>query len=878
MDLPHSLLSQEVCKGEAMFTLPPPASPQSWPLQAASSRFFDYPRSPVVSLSRFGGLLTKFPLPPQGRNVQNQIGLFPAIYTIPFQQPPPSAAETQPLSPQSPVNVPKGSFSSSSDGVYDGVNLHSDPAFAGDNPLNAETVLSDVEEAIGEFTIASSASSQLSSPAHERSEIFGENCSSDEEETLVSSTQVNPILAQIRKWSPQDVAAFLVDRGFPNQAPNFVRHEISGAILLELDLAMLKEVDIAAFGVRFGIMREIEGLRKLAMLTKPTAHQRTGSKDQEVRAPQRSPARSGQSGDDDLDSLDRLPGASRSSKHSSPVQFSTLPRDYYRRNSYEPSSPHSATSSRPYSFSHDKNRIYTRRSSGAGHRSTQSQDSGFGESYPDLDQTTTKPGGHARSRSTASGIDGSSSMGRVRIDSQDSGLGHSRHTSTDTTTKSPGTAGHKRQNSSLATLRAQPPSIPLMEAVGARWKNELARDTSNSSNASGSKGSSTVILPGTRSEAPQSKPTAKFLIAPNSTRSPVPDKPGHPSNENGVRLVKSYGQLRRRSSSTTSPPVVDGYGDADSHQHRSTLLRNISAKEASAQADYSGWLKKRTERGASIAGLSVGPGAGMVGGWKKRWFVLQGRRLSYYHSDKVFIPFLVRSNLQDAKEKGVIDITAHRCVTTVSASSPPSTSPTEVPNSTGPTRKISLTGGSKLIFKLVPPAPGASRAVTFTPQKTHIFSAENEIEFRGWVESLMKANIGLDATGAFPCRFTLIVAPVISSSTVPLISLSRAKEMRSRPPALDLSEANRPSPVNRTAKSSYVTASNGETLKSTKGQFEPKSPPLPTPPLAKTDEVKGNFELEMEKALGKVGKAEGKTPESEKKQPILELSIPIGLS
>jgi hypothetical protein len=66
-------------------------------------------------------------------------------------------------------------------------------------------------------------------------------------------------------------------------------------------------------------------------------------------------------------------------------------------------------------------------------------------------------------------------------------------------------------------------------------------------------------------------------------------------------------------------------------------MQNISAKEASVGADFSGRLKKKTERGTSIVGLGVGPAAGMVGGWKRRWFVLKGRRLSYYTSDKVFL-------------------------------------------------------------------------------------------------------------------------------------------------------------------------------------------------------------------------------------------------
>ena len=623
----------------AMCTLPPSTPPGNWPLWT-SSRVLHSRSASVVSVSRYNDLLAKFPLPPQGRNVQNQIGLFPAIYTVPYQPPAPATAETRPLSPKSPANAPKDSLTSGSDGVYEGLGLHSDRAYAVDNPLNsADMVLSDVEEAIGEFTIASSASSQISSPAHDQGNVFDEDYSSDEDESSVSSLTVNPVLAQIRRWSPQDVAAFLIDRGFSNQAPNFIRHEISGAILLELDLAMLKEVDIAAFGVRFGIMREIEGLRKLAMPSKQTSHQRRKSRDDEVHVPLRSPARSIQSGDEDKAPLDS------SSKHASPVPQSIR---HYRRSSYEPSTPHSATSSRPYSFSHDQARQNQtwdpRRTSRIGHRSTLSQDSGFSGSTPDIDPTSHQ-GGHARSKSVASGIGGPSTTGRVRVDSQDSGLGHSRHTSTDTLMKSPAKVGHKRQNSSLATVRAQPPSIPLMEAVGAKIKNESGTNVSSSPSGPDSKGSSTVVLPGTRSETPQNKPAAKFLIAPNSTRSPVPEKPKASSGgENGVRLVKSYGQLRRRSSSTTSPTPIGENGGTDLHHHRSVLLKNISAKDASAQADYSGWLRKRTERGTSIAGLGIGPSVGMVGGWKKRWFVLKGRRLSYYHSDKA-IQVRVLSNL-----------------------------------------------------------------------------------------------------------------------------------------------------------------------------------------------------------------------------------------
>ena len=217
------------------------------------------------------------------------------------------------------------------------------------------------------------------------------------------------------------------------------------------------------------------------------------------------------------------------------------------------------------------------------------------------------------------------------------------------------------------------------------------------------------------------------------------------------------------------------------------------------------------------------------------------------------------------KEKGVIDITAHKCVTTASAASV-STSPINSPTS-GPSRKISLKSSNKFVFKVVPPAPGTSRAVTFTPQKVHIFGAENEVDFRGWVEAFMKANIALDTNGSHPSRAELIIAPVISSSTVPLISLERAKEMKSRPPALDLTESNKGSPVLQ--QTSYIINFDGSAV---------KSPPLPTPPLAKEkSEVSENFEVEMEKALGKFVKVEGPTPEPGPENMPLEVSIPIGL-
>ena len=617
---------------------PPITPPGNWSFQ---------PVFPVASLScsssvllprsRFRELLAKFPLPPQGRNVQNQIGLFPAIYTIPYQPPTPGSAEVRPLSPQSP-NPLQRSFSSESEGVYEGLGIHSDQVYAVDSQLNHnESSASDIEDTLANFSIQSSASSVLSSEL-----VNAELLTTEDDSTDGSSEPINPILAQIRQWSPKDVAAFIADRGFPNQAQNFVRHEISGAILLELDLAMLKEVDITAFGIRYQIMREIEGLRKLgAPPPRGTSRQAQSRHGATVRLPIRSPTRSVTSGDDEDEPYRRPASASPAQKRDvvSPLpQFSSR-SGHSRQSSYEPSTPRSVISPRPLSMSSDPSRLsvqgaWDRQRSSAhkfGHRSTISQDSGFGgsnHSTPDIDSgsTNSRPG-HRKSRST-SGMEGLSPPERMRVASQDSGLGHSRHTSTDTVIKSPKN-GHKRQSSSLATVRVQPPSIPLMQAAG------KPNDTKNLPSIPTS---SAVILPGTRSETPPTKSGPKFLIAPNSIRSPMSERERSGSvGESNVRLVKSYSALRRRSSSTASPvsPTQDDSPRTDLHHHRSVLLKNLPAKDAAETADLSGWLKKRTEKGTSIAGLNVGPGVGMVGGWKKRFFVLKGRRLSYYHSEKV---------------------------------------------------------------------------------------------------------------------------------------------------------------------------------------------------------------------------------------------------
>jgi hypothetical protein len=207
-------------------------------------------------------------------------------------------------------------------------------------------------------------------------------------------------------------------------------------------------------------------------------------------------------------------------------------------------------------------------------------------------------------------------------------------------------------------------------------------------------------------------------------------------------------------------------------------LREITPAEAAKAGDYSGWMKKRGSSG--------------VGAWKPRFFVLNGRRLSYFYSEK------------DTMEQGLIDITSHKVLpatddrlvglhaaiaavaspmaTPRRVISPPSHSPNS-PESPGkstkeekepstPTKKKEKDQGW-FTFKLVPPAPGAAKGVTFTQPRLHYFATDTRDEGKKWMAALMKATIDRDET-----------QPVVTSYSAKTISLSKARALRARPPAL----------------------------------------------------------------------------------------------
>lgn len=188
-----------------------------------------------------------------------------------------------------------------------------------------------------------------------------------------------------------------------------------------------------------------------------------------------------------------------------------------------------------------------------------------------------------------------------------------------------------------------------------------------------------------------------------------------------------------------------------------------SPAEQIADADYSGWMKKKS--------------GSLMTTWKPRLFVLKGRRLSYYYSDT------------DTEEKGLIDISFHNVMVAhnekLTGIHAAMTGASGIPVS--PKDSATFTSAQKdlqenppaagtdddglFIFKLVPPKSG--RGVTFTKPTVHYFAVNSRQEGRLWMAALMKAVIDREQDG--------VVTTTYNQKT---ISLAKARERKERPPAL----------------------------------------------------------------------------------------------
>lgn len=242
------------------------------------------------------------------------------------------------------------------------------------------------------------------------------------------------------------------------------------------------------------------------------------------------------------------------------------------------------------------------------------------------------------------------------------------------------------------------------------------------------------------------------------------------------RAATSQSELRKKSKKQNTSAWQEG-------------LRHITPLEAAKEADFSGWMWKR--------------GSGNVPTWGVRFFVLNGRRLSYFYTG------------DDTKERGLIDITSHKVLpatgdrivnlhASLAAVTKTSTKPASTATSPeffrgfepqncagetsfrrspfGPLSPTDCQDREKekepkergwFTFKLVPPAPGAARGVTFTAPRLHYFATNTRDTGRAWMAAIMKATIEIDST-----------QPITTSYSSSTISLAKARALRARPPDL----------------------------------------------------------------------------------------------
>ncbi|AAS54198.1 AGL293Cp [Eremothecium gossypii ATCC 10895] len=660
--------------------------------------------------------------------------------------------------------------------------------------------------------------------------------------------ELNPADAEL--WTPEQVTAYLLSTGFDEESSNkFQEHKISGAILLELELAHLKELEINSFGTRFEIFKEIEAIKETvakASTSQTKANgegQKTGgqlmpaapvSQDhalagQNLRqnikdaaslgkaVPQQvlyqapsSPELAIYSGTPTDDTFMSPRKAPEPPSYPSPVQPPKSPSvtllrhisnsssllqnqarnqhiTIYEHGPQTLNSPASYTSSRKQSIPQVFMQPAVDEQPDGPDLGNPYSNPGISPMQRTFERAIPEESIRARHKKTKSGGSFVELFNRISmlsspndyegLGAQDSLAvpaptgrpsssiyGHSRNVSA-STNKRASIAGefehkHRRNSSILSFLNRE------KDVVAPQAKPELVKHGSLSSlridttrNAHIDDANPVIATqqtPASRlSEFYSPGRVSQDVAQTADGSSDIDFRASSERRSTGLKEPRSpigaFFDARDDLSSNNSATAIDKnaknsskrtLGDAVKGKRRGNNVKPISKKQTSAfmegirnvtvndavqDAACSGWMSKK--------------GAGTMGVWKNRFFVLHGTRLSYF------------ANTTDNRERGLIDITSHRVL------------PAKEDDKFVALYAASI-GRGRYCFKLVPPAPGSKKGLTFTQPRVHYFAVETREEMRTWMAALMKATIDIDTS-----------VPVISSCATPTVSLSRAQEM-----------------------------------------------------------------------------------------------------
>lgn len=568
---------------------------------------------------------------------------------------------------------------------------------------------------------------------------------------------LNPLKAA--EWTPKQVLSyFALVLGFDLAiAGKFARHKITGDILFELDLAHLKELDIDSFGTRFEVYKEIEKLKQISSRVKSQSKTSLAdtSQDNVSKSEGRTVSPPYNNSDDDKQTVAPPPVVpppkmnylqlSKSQSHLLPsvelngaselngdrngktVRTASSAKNMYMHQRTRSQSAENVLYQSPKDTTLDTMNSTTfmspRKAPEPPSTSPMNKDFKFGGSpvtpntnnfvpQNNLYMTRTNASGKLR---PASSIYDNSVLSHHRRGSSGVSQSHKRHSSVFLFLSGNHDDGHlglgngeKLQSQNLYKNPTTPNQLgasasPLNKRNSKLFKEDLTLN-----------GNDDVHID-------------------DVNLSPKKSKNGLGASAMNEDLASPQGRLKSlRSVSTQNFKSLTGLKKLKTSAFQEGI-RDINPDDAIKSSNYSGWLSKRSANAV---------------GWRSRYFTLHGTRLSYFAS------------LKDKREKGLIDITAHKVI-------PIST---DGENAAEKDKFIALfassTGFGRYCFKLVPPAPGFKKGLTFTQPKTHYFAVETQEEMRGWMKALMTATIDIDDT-----------VPVVSSCNTPTVTLAKAQEL-----------------------------------------------------------------------------------------------------
>lgn len=411
--------------------------------------------------------------------------------------------------------------------------------------------------------------------------------------------------SNVYAWSPEMVEQYFLSKGYePGVCACFQRHKITGAILLELDLAYLKEIDITSFGTRFEISKEIKQLNHL--IRQSTSGPPSGS--------------------------NNLPPPTPVSNTNSIIRDSVISESQQSLNQQQ------QMAQQIYQQQHQQNQLmsppsFKRQSvlrTAKDNETLNSYLSGAHKKDPSFDPNWT----HPKKPDPAP----QQTLQQMQQEQRASRRMSRNRSSTIST-------ADQYFMSLKEDIREEIPALPRIP--------DDSLDNQQPFNKRHSKSTSSLALEEfnfLKNELPvPEKDRIPSYLDKELPEKQLPDKPVELNRTETNDSVESGSGPKRSSTSAAAKKRKPMLRSSSSHSNLRSKsftkqktsafqegLNTVTPFEALKTASISGWMSKR--------------GSVSVGTWKARFFTLHGTRLSYFTS------------FSDTKEKGLIDVTSHRVV------------------------------------------------------------------------------------------------------------------------------------------------------------------------------------------------------------------------